>query len=294
MRQHAGASLVAVAFALSVRSLLAQPAQAQRTEDSPDEQEEEHSENHDEPENPLPSEDQAVTPHVKRVDGMVWVKGSSRATFGSVDKRAKPNEGPRVERSVHSFWIDEAEVTVADYRGCVASKKCDAPVMAYDGCDYQSGTVDLPVNCIDWGRADNYCKVHAKRLPREDEWEYAASAGTQTRYPWGYGKPNCGVASMLFGELSGKSCTGKYPGRVKSRARNRSAFGVYDLAGNVEEWVGDFYVEHRGATPPSSGASYVLRGGGYLSPASDLRVTARNWGSSREAGPNVGFRCARD
>lgn len=94
---------------------------------------------------------------------------------------------------------------MANYRGCVASKKCEAPVMAYDGCDYQSGIADLPVNCIDWGRADNYCKVHAKRLPREDEWEYAASAGTQTRYPWGYGKPNCGVASMLFGELQARA-----------------------------------------------------------------------------------------
>jgi formylglycine-generating enzyme required for sulfatase activity len=68
-----------------------------------------------------------------------------------------------------------------------------------------------------------------------------------------------------------------------------------DLSGNVEEWTDDWYVESLGTgSAPRSGAAHVLRGGGWLSPPSMSRTTSRNWGSALEAGPNVGFRCARD
>jgi formylglycine-generating enzyme required for sulfatase activity len=68
-----------------------------------------------------------------------------------------------------------------------------------------------------------------------------------------------------------------------------------DMSGNVEEWVADYYVEHIAeGVAPRSGASRVLRGGGWLSPPSMARTTSRSWGSTLEAGPNVGFRCARD
>jgi formylglycine-generating enzyme required for sulfatase activity len=67
------------------------------------------------------------------------------------------------------------------------------------------------------------------------------------------------------------------------------------MSGNLEEWTADWYVDSLGPGPaPRSGAAHVLRGGGWLSPPSFSRTTSRNWGSSLEAGPNVGFRCARD
>jgi formylglycine-generating enzyme required for sulfatase activity len=75
----------------------------------------------------------------------------------------------------------------------------------------------------------------------------------------------------------------------------RSPFGVDDMSGNLEEWVEDyFHIRVSVEGVPRAGASHVLRGGGFLSPPSQAKVTSRNWGSVLEAGPNVGFRCARD
>src|SRR5258708_6807070 len=83
--------------------------------------------------------------------------------------------------------------------------------------------------------------------------------------------------------------------RVGSHANGASVFGVLDMSGNLEEWTEDWYVESLGAGPaPRAGAAHVLRGGGWLSPPVLSRTTSRNWGSALEAGPNVGFRCARD
>ena len=73
-----------------------------------------------------------------------------------------------------------------------------------------------------------------------------------------------------------------------------SPFGIYDMSGNVEEWVADWYAETVSDLSPRAGASHVLRGGGWLSAPSAAKTTSRNWGSSREMGPNVGFRCAKD
>ena len=75
---------------------------------------------------------------------------------------------------------------------------------------------------------------------------------------------------------------------------NVSPFGAFDMSGNVEEWVDDWYGETMSDLSPRAGASHVLRGGGWLTPPSLSKTTSRNWGSVREAGANVGFRCARD
>jgi formylglycine-generating enzyme required for sulfatase activity len=82
---------------------------------------------------------------------------------------------------------------------------------------------------------------------------------------------------------------------VGSHPAGASVFGLQDMSGNVEEWTADWYVESLGPGPaPRAGAAHVLRGGGWLSQPTMSRTTSRNWGSALEAGPNVGFRCAKN
>ena len=231
---------------------------------------------------------------VVQKDGMVFVTGG-RFTMGADGPKTAPNEKPAHVAEVDSFWIDRTEVTVGAYRACVAAHKCEAPQHASSHCTYDLGDDQLPVSCVRWQDADGYCRAQNKRLPNEAEWELAARGGGALKYPWGNGASSCGVAATLLNNSSGHTCTGAHPARVGRYPFNTSPFGALDMAGNVEEWTASWYVEHTASgARPTSGASHVLRGGGWLSRPIDCRTTARNWGSSVEAGPNVGFRCARD
>ena len=148
------------------------------------------------------------------------------------------------------------------------------------------------MSCVHWRDADAYCRFAGKRLPSEREWEYAARGGLTAAFPWA-GVASCQNAVTLTSDLTYKPCAAR-PTRVGTHPLGASFFGVQDLSGNVEEWTADWYVESPGLAAPRAGSAHVLRGGGWLSPPSLSRTTARDWGSAVEAGPNVGFRCARD
>jgi formylglycine-generating enzyme required for sulfatase activity len=232
-------------------------------------------------------------PHLPVLDGMVRLPGG-RFTMGSADRGAAPNERPPHAVMVAPFWIDRTEATVGAYRACVTSHACARPEKTSPFCTYDLDDPELPVSCVHWKDADAFCRFAGKRLPREAEWEFSARGTARVRFPWGNGS-SCGLAATLVHEATARSCTGRRPARVGAHPAGASAFGVLDLSGNVEEWTSDWYAENvaEGAAP-RAGASHVLRGGGWLSPPSMSRTTVRNWGSSLEAGPNVGFRCARD
>ncbi len=217
------------------------------------------------------------------------------ATFpmGSSDQHAPPNERPPHSITVKPFAIDRTEVTVRDYRSCVDKKRCAPPSRTHAACTFDLGDPELPINCVRWSDADAFCRANGKRLPTEAEWELAARGPSPNLYPWGNTKPSCVLAATLVREMSPKSCSGARPAKVGVHAAGASPFGVLDMIGNVEEWVSDFYSEHVASVAPRAGASHVLRGGGWLSAPSASRATTRNWGSMMEAGPNVGFRCAR-
>ncbi len=242
---------------------------------------------------PVPKPPQG-TPKVPAVvkDGMVRIPGG-RFVMGSSDRNAPPNERPARGAEVPPFWIDRTEVSVGAYRACVDRGACTRPANASTTCTYDLGDADLPVSCVSWSAAQTFCAAAGKRLPREPEWELAARGTLGYRYPWGNAYAGCGAAVTLVKDGSQRSC-GKRPAKVGSRLGGASPFGVLDMSGNVEEWVADWYAETAAELSPLAGASHVLRGGGWLSPPSLSRATTRNWGSVREAGPNVGFRCARD
>lgn len=226
-------------------------------------------------------------------DGMVRVP-ASKFTMGSNDKHAPPNERPARVIGVPTFWIDRTEVSVGAYRACVDGGKCERPARSSTTCTYDLGDALLPVSCVSWEMAKTYCSANAKRLPREVEWELAARGTYPVRYPWGGNGANCSAAVTLVHDGTQRSCGRKGPTRVGTHPGGVSPFGALDMSGNVEEWVADWYLETAPELSPRAGASHVLRGGGWLSIPSLSKTTSRNWGSVREAGPNVGFRCARD
>ncbi|MEO8876942.1 MAG: SUMF1/EgtB/PvdO family nonheme iron enzyme [Polyangiaceae bacterium] len=227
-------------------------------------------------------------------DGMIRLPGGA-FTMGSNDLAAPPNEKPAHAVTVSPFWIDRTEVTVGAYRACVDKHACAIPAKTSRFCTFDAGDPDSPVSCVHWSDADAYCRFAAKRLPREIEWEFAARGNTPARFPWGGGVSTCVTAATLLREGTAKSCTGLRPAKVGAHPMGASQFGIVDLSGNVEEWTADWYAENAASgASPRAGASHVLRGGGWLSPPSMSKTTSRDWGSAMEAGPNVGFRCARD
>ena len=240
----------------------------------------------------VPSRSAMVRQPVIAQDGMLRLPGG-RFVMGSSSAHAPLNERPARATSIAAFWLDRTEVTVGAYRACVDAGACPRPARASAACTFDAGDPELPVSCVHWSDADAYCRSTGRRLPTEREWEYAARGGLAASFPWG-GGASCANAVTLVNDQSGRSCAVR-PARVGTHPSGASVFGLQDMSGNVEEWTGDWYVESLGPGPaPRAGAAHVLRGGGWLSAPSQSRTTSRDWGSALEAGPNAGFRCARD
>jgi formylglycine-generating enzyme required for sulfatase activity len=152
---------------------------------------------------------------------------------------------------------------------------------------------DQPVAIVTWDDAVKFCKAVGGRLPTEAEWEYAARGGRAgTVYPWGDQAPD-----DRPGAANGAAFEGDSPRAVKTFRAN--GFGLYDMAGNVWEWVNDWYSvlgpepvkDPRGG---EGGGFRVVRGGSYGDDMGNLRVSNRNPNRPGSRNVNVGFRCARD
>jgi formylglycine-generating enzyme required for sulfatase activity len=160
----------------------------------------------------------------------------------------------------------------------------------------QNARDNLPVTWVTWHDANNFCQWSRKRLPTEAEWEKAARGPKGFEYPWGNQWDPKKINTMSEDEDAPYSPVGSYPGDV-------SAYGVYDMAANVSEWVADWYDAYPGADPAASrffGKSQrVVRGGmassgHYDSLSVVFRSAKRNHLFPSTALIDLGFRCAKD
>jgi serine/threonine-protein kinase len=233
---------------------------------------------------------------VSPTDGMVMVyvpEGDFRmGSDKSVDSNALGDEIPQHKVYLDAFWIDRTEVTNAQYTRCVSDKKCTAPHETKSDSRssyYRKNTYsDYPVIYVDWTQANAYCAWAGRRLPTEAEWEKAARGPDGRIYPWGNQADN----SKANYKSNDTTQVGSYPSGA-------SPYEAWDMAGNVWEWVADWYSATYYQDPPpvnpkgpDSGSGRVRRGGGWFNFEEGVRTAYRIGSDPMNRDGSIGFRCA--
>ena len=158
-----------------------------------------------------------------------------------------------------------------------------------------------PVSQVSWYGASTYCQQHGQTLPTEAQWEYAARGSEGRRYPWGFNAPSC--EGTVFGRDATLPCASaeRGPQPVGSASQDRTPEGIYDLAGNVAEWVADGFLPRYASCPApclnprtsdASSQQRVVRGGAWGWSAASVRGATRSRIEADKTPVNVGFRCA--
>jgi sulfatase modifying factor 1 len=227
--------------------------------------------------------------------------------IGSESSQGFSNERPEHPVCLKSYYIDQFEVTIQRYAKFVEAAKHDLPPLWDDEAVVSAS--DRPVVGVTWQDADAYCKWAGKRLPTEAEWERAARGTDDRRYPWGQMQPFPDIANYNRGAwvssaitlVPVKSGTEGMSIRHGTKQGGRSPEGLYHMAGNVAEWVSDWYDrEYYSQSPkenpggPDNGDRKVFRGGSWNDPPRSLRVTARFSADVTYEDQSIGFRCALD
>lgn len=234
-----------------------------------------------------------------RVEGGMVAIPAGDFMMGSEDGEADEKPVHRVH--VNGFSMDVTEVTASAYQACVSAGGCTPATTV----DWLGITEDLralfdpfctggkadrsnhPINCVSWDQATAYCGWAKKRLPTEEEWEYAARGTDGRKYPWGNDAPGGRLCWNRWSSKEGTCAVGSYPA-------GRSPFGLQDMAGNVWEWTAsgssDDYSKNRTKT------ARVYRGDGWIDDDGSGaygRAANRARGTPSDRYYSVGFRCAR-
>ncbi len=222
------------------------------------------------------------------------------------------DESPIHTVTLESFVMDAYEVTNAAYARCAAAGVCAAPAGngSYTREKYYDDPAfaNFPVIYVSWYDAATYCAWRGARLPTEAEWEYAARGGKEgAQYPWGDifedGQANFCDTNCSFG-WANKDLNDGYPDTSPVGSYPPNGYELYDMAGNVWEWVYDWYGENyyksytEDAWPPNpagpeNGDARAARGGAWLIVPSVLRVSNRSGVTPVDRYYDLGFRCAR-
>ena len=218
------------------------------------------------------------------------------------------DSGNADEKPVHTvfldaFYFDKYKVTNALYKLCVDASVCAAPKFKnsflrptyYGDPRYD----DYPVIGVDWYMAKTYCQWRGARLPTEAEWEKAARGPDGRTYPWGEGIDQ---SRANYNNNNDPNFVGD-TSKVDAYPNGVSAYGAFDMAGNVWEWVADIYDANYYASltaplanplGPTTGQFRVIRGGSWQSNGFTLRSSRRSWNDPSSANVYIGFRCAKN
>jgi len=228
-----------------------------------------------------------------------------------LDNNCWSSESPYHEVTLSSFLIDRTEVTQRAYQVCVEADVCIRPSCIDTSSRYCFGYIseywnpdecpNCPVSCLEWEQAKTYCEWIGKRLPTEAEWEKAARGTDGQIYPWGNNLPDCTHALYQDCERDAERTDFLRVQQVGSYPNGLSPYGALDMAGNVWEWVADWYDQNyytvspnENPTGPESGSERVRRGGAWCNGSGGIRTSSRNSGNGNCWRCEVGVRCAAD
>jgi serine/threonine-protein kinase len=237
---------------------------------------------------------------VRSKDGMEMVYvPEGEFTMGSTDSDAWYDESPVREVRLDAYWIDKYEVSNGQYQECVNAGKCIKPrsteswkrASYYGNAEYNN----YPVVYVDWRQAKAYCEWAGGSLPTEAQWEKAARGTDARKYPWEYGSPSCDKANYSPDWSNNVICVGDTE-RVGTYPAGASPYGAMDMAGNVWEWVLDWYgpyneAETNNPKGPGTGDLRVLRGGSWIDEFRGILSANRIYHFSTNAYYDFGFRC---
>ncbi|MCB8929306.1 MAG: SUMF1/EgtB/PvdO family nonheme iron enzyme [Ardenticatenaceae bacterium] len=238
---------------------------------------------------PSPTPEPTGVPAPER---MILIPGGS---FLMGSETGEPNERPEHPVTLDAYFIDQFEVTNEEYLACVADGGCTQTGLrnSFRRAGYRDDPVfaGYPVMGVTWSQANAYCEWAGKRLPTEAEWEFAASGPDNFTWPWGNEfDARLSAASSLDTEA------------VDNFVNGVSPFGVFNMAGNVNEWVLDrfdanFYANSPEENPVNldSGTSQIYRGGSFDNTNGAFFTTSRRFVvSGNTFDVDIGFRCAQD
>ncbi|XP_005987590.1 inactive C-alpha-formylglycine-generating enzyme 2 [Latimeria chalumnae] len=270
-------------------------------------------------------------------DGMVYLQGG-RFRMGTNAPDARDGEAPIREVTVNPFAVDKYLVTNEDFREFVRAQKYKTEAETFGWSfvfeDFVSeelknkvtqklesapwwlpienafwrqplgpgsgikNTLDYPVVQVSWNDAKAFCKWKGKRLPSEEEWEFAARGGLEGRtYPWG-NKFQPKRMNLWQGKFPDKDTAndGYHGLSPVTTFPSQNSYGLYDMLGNVWEWTATAYLPHGRPKGGSSQKMYVLRGASWIDTDDGTanhraRVTTRMGNTPDSASDNLGFRC---
>ena len=210
----------------------------------------------------------------------------------------RKDEWPRHKVWLDGFYMDRFEVSGKDFEAYMEKFPKEHPtITGWYGRKVKPDMADRPVFGLSWMRCNNYCLRNGKRLPTEAEWERSASGPDQRKYPWGSEEPNPKLSNF------GKCCfimRGMVLEPVKSYLKGKTPEGIFNLAGNIAEWVYDWYDKnyyktspYKNPKGPDKGKYHVIRGGAWNSLPVYLRNSAcYGWDDAKDF-YGIGCRCAK-